>query len=398
MALTQNQRVVFSGASLSILLTLAHAANDAFANILPVLLPSLQARFGLNEVTLASFVAVVSFSSNVLQPFMGALSDRWGKRRTAALGLVLGSVLMSFLVIIPSVPLLFLLLAVGGLGSAIFHPSAVSMARAAGERKGLSVGLFTSGGPLGTALAPIVVLTVIEKLGAAYVPYLSIVGVVLGVLLFAFTPQQVRARGKDRPKLFDAALFFGPVGLLAISGIFRATAFISFTSAIGVWLVNVKGYAPTAPVIGFTLAVYSIAASVGVLVSGALEHYVSRRLLIAGSMLLGLPMLLGVFALPTASPGYYLLVALAGLFVNFSIPLLVVSAQDLAPHAVATASGMLMGFTWGIAGVLYIGFGALQSAIGLTEAMSLSYFFLVPGALLAFYVLSRGATSGKTLS
>ena len=387
MALTQTQRVVFSGASLSILLTLAHAANDAFANILPVLLPSLQSRFGLSEVVLASFVAVVSFSSNVLQPFMGALSDRWGKRRTAALGLVLGSVLMSFLAVVPSVPLLFLLLAVGGLGSAIFHPSAVSMARAVGKRKGLSVGLFTSGGPLGTAVAPIAVLFVLDKFGAGYIPYLSIVGVALGILLFSFTPQQARARGKDRPKLFDVDLFFGPVGVLAVAGILRATAFISFTSAMPLWLVNVRGYAATAPILGFTLAVYSVAASVGVLVSGALEHYLSRRLLIAGSMVLGLPFLLAVFAVPTGSLAFYLLVAGAGFLVNFSIPLLVVSAQDLAPHAVATASGMLMGFTWGIAGVLYIGFGALQEAIGLTQAMSLSYFFLIPGALLALYVL-----------
>jgi len=240
-----------------------------------------------------------------------------------------------------------------------------------------------------------VVLYVLDKLGAGYIPYLSVVGVLLGVLLFAFTPQQTRARGKDRPKLFDVDLFFGPVGLLAVSGILRATAFISFTSAMPLWLVNVRGYAATAPILGFTLAVYSVAASAGVLVSGALEHYLSRRLLIAGSMLLGLPLLLGVFAVPTGSSLFYLFVALSGFFVNFSIPLLVVSAQDLAPHAVATASGMLMGFTWGIAGVLYIGFGALQSAIGLTEAMSLSYFFLVPGALLALYALPKPASGLK---
>ncbi len=55
----------------------------------------------------------------------------------------------------------------------------------------------------------------------------------------------------------------------------------------------------------------------------------------------------------------------------------------------ATASGMLMGFTWGTAGVLYIGIGRLQESIGLTGAMSLSYLMMIPGAALAFYVLKK---------
>jgi FSR family fosmidomycin resistance protein-like MFS transporter len=68
---------------------------------------------------------------------------------------------------------------------------------------------------------------------------------------------------------------------------------------------------------------------------------------------------------------------------------LVVSAQDLAPNAVATASGMLMGFTWGTAGVAYIGFGAIQQAIGLVPAMAAAFAFLIPAAALAGTVLYR---------
>lgn len=70
-------------------------------------------------------------------------------------------------------------------------------------------------------------------------------------------------------------------------------------------------------------------------------------------------------------------------------PLLIVSAQDLAPQAVATASGMLMGLTVGVAGVLYVGIGRLQEAIGLAPAMGLSYLTLAPAAALAFTVLTR---------
>lgn len=65
------------------------------------------------------------------------------------------------------------------------------------------------------------------------------------------------------------------------------------------------------------------------------------------------------------------------------------AAQELAPHAVATASGMLLGFATGAAGVLYIGIGHLQDVIGLTRAMAVGYLAIVPGALLAAVVLGK---------
>ncbi|MCA9836859.1 MAG: MFS transporter [Trueperaceae bacterium] len=391
--MTLAPRFTLSGLNLAILLTLSHAANDAFTNVLPVFLPIFQERFSLGEAVLASFVAVISLSSNVLQAFMGALADRWGKRRSAALGLIIGSTLMSFIAVVPTVWMLFILLAVGGLGSAIFHPAASSMARNVSAKTGLSMGFFISGGSLGSALMPIVALAIIRNYGTQYVPYLALIGIVIGSLLFVLSPEQTVARGANRPKIFDRDLFFGPVGLLSVVGIMRAITFIGFTNAIPLWLVNIKGFAPDAQIIGWTLATYSISSSIGVMGAGALEHILGRRLLIAGSMLLALPALLVLFLIPPGSVLYFLLVALIGILTNASVPLLVVSAQDLAPHAVATASGMLMGFTWGIAGVLYIGFGALQETIGLTSAMIVSYLFLLPAAFLALWVLRKQTAS-----
>src|SRR5690606_15646155 len=116
---TPLRRATLSGLSLTFLLTLSHSANDAFANVLPVFLPSIQARLGLGEAVLAVAVAVVSISSNVLQPVFGGFVDRWGRRKSAALGLIVGSTLMGFISVAPSVWSLFFVLAFGGLGSAI---------------------------------------------------------------------------------------------------------------------------------------------------------------------------------------------------------------------------------------------------------------------------------------
>lgn len=384
-----------TGAGLTALLALAHAANDAYSNVLPAFLPTLQARFGLGEAALAGFVALVSISSNVLQASAGAVADRWGRRRAAAVGLLAASVLMSFLAVVPNVVALFLVLAVGGLGSALFHPAAASMARATGARSGMALGLFTAGGPLGTAAMPIVALFVLREYGAGYVPLLAVLGVALAGVLALRLPRQAKPEAARRPSLVDVALFRGPVGALAGAGILRAIAYISFLNAMPLYLANVQGYATDAPIIGWTLGCYGVASSLGVFAAGALERRLGRGRLIVGSMLAAFPLLLATLLLPPGGPAYYALVAAAGLASNAAIPLLVVSAQDLADGKVATASGMLMGFTWGVAGVIYVGFGALQQTVGLVPALATSFAFLVPAALLAAAVLRRHPSAAR---
>jgi len=389
MAVALRPRVALVGVPLALLITAAHVTNDAFSNVLPVFLPTLQQRFGLGEVALASLVAVISLSANVLQAFMGALTDRWGRRRSAALGLLLSSILMSFVVVAPSVWALVAMLAIGGLGSAVFHPGAVAMMRDVGSRKSLAIGVFAAGGALGTAIMPIVALAIMRSYGPQYVPWLALIGVGLSVALFAWSPPSKPPRGVDRPKLFDLALFAGPVGLLSLAGTMRATAFVSFTSAMPLYLVNVRGFAPDAAVIGATLATYGLASAVAGMLSGLLERRIGRVRLVVGSMLLAAPALSLVLLLTPGSIGYFAAIAVGAMLTNASVPLLVVSAQDLAPHAVGTASGMLMGLTWGTAGVAYIGFGAVQELVGLVPALVASFAFLVPGAWLAGRVLRQ---------
>jgi FSR family fosmidomycin resistance protein-like MFS transporter len=106
-------------------------------------------------------------------------------------------------------------------------------------------------------------------------------------------------------------------------------------------------------------------------------------------MLLAAPVLALVLTLVPGSLGYFAAIAVGAMLTNASVPLLVVSAQDIAPHAVGTASGMLMGFTWGIAGVAYIGFGAVQAWLGLVPALIASFAFLWPAAALSGVVLVR---------
>ena len=54
--------------------------------------------------------------------------------------------------------------------------------------------------------------------------------------------------------------------------------------------------------------------------------------------------------------------ALGGVLIYTSSPVTVVIAQDLAPHAPAAGSGMVLGVTAAVGGALYIAIGNSRSS------------------------------------
>jgi FSR family fosmidomycin resistance protein-like MFS transporter len=379
------------------LLAVAHTANDALMTMPAVLLPSFEARFGLSEAALAAFVAVLWVSSSVTQPIFGALADRFDRRAMAAAGVALSSVMLGLLGVAPAAWLLFALALMAGLGSAALHPVGSTLARDEGGRwSSLAVSLFSAGGMLGYAIGPLLALAVVAALGLGGTPWLMVPGLLLAVALLRGLPRDGgRAhRHAAGARLLDAGLLRGPIGALVVAGVLADMAFVTFTSAMPLWLVREGGMAPDAPVIGWTLAAFALAASAGSVLAGVLVGRLGRRPLAVGSMLLALPPLLVALRLEPGGTGFYVTVALGGALVYASFPLLIMAAQDLAPHAVATATGMLMGLSTGIAGLLYIGIGVLQGTVGFTAATVVAYLALVPGAALAYVVLGReGARS-----
>ncbi|MEJ2290707.1 MAG: MFS transporter [Deinococcales bacterium] len=385
------RRSLLASAGIPLLLISVHATNEAFAAMLAALLPTLQARFHLSEATLAVFVATLSFSSAMTQPLFGAIADRVGRRTMAALGIVTSTVLLSLVAVAPSPYALFLLLLLGGLGSGAFHPAGTSLMRVLGERfKELAVAVFSSGGTLGMAFGPVIILLMARTVGLRFSPLLMIPGLVLGLLLLTVLPRVDGVRQARRIAFLDPKLVLSAVGVLSLAGILRSLAFVSFNNAMPLWLAQVRGFAPDSPVISWTLAAFALSGGLGGIVAGALARRLPRRWLIVGTMLVALPALLSVLVVPPASVLYYLLVVLGGASANASVPLLIVAAQDLAPGSMGAATGMLMGFTWGTAGVLYMLEGVLQQMLGLTPAMIIAFLGLVPAALLVFAVLAKG--------
>lgn len=387
--------VAWKSSRLVLLFAATHTVSDAITNMLSALLPTLQSRFALTGTTLAMLIATLSLSALVTQPFFGALADRVGHRRVAALGVILNAVLFSLIGLVQDVYFLFALILVGGLGSAALHPAIASMARLAGGNKPeFAVSLFSAGGTLGIAIGPIIIMLLLANLGLSFTPWLMIPGILLGIWILLSTPEAVQPQVSTHNKLFDLRLFTGPVGKLAFIGILSSVSFVTFTSAMPLWLVHEHGLPGDSTLIGWTLSTFSLSAAVGGIAGGMISNRLGAKRLVVTSFFLALLPLHAIFLLEPGSPSYFAAVILAGALVNAGMPMLIVLAQDLSPRSAATAAGMMMGFSAGVAGLVYVGIGTLQESIGLAPAMMAGYLGLFVAAVVAWATIDpRKATA-----
>ena len=114
----------------------AHGLNDAYASFVPPLLPRIMDDLGLSIAMAATLAVSFSIASALPQPLFGYLADRKGRRILAVAGPLISGVFVASIGFAGSFWVLVLLLTLGGLGSAAFHPPGASYAVRISEGKG----------------------------------------------------------------------------------------------------------------------------------------------------------------------------------------------------------------------------------------------------------------------
>lgn len=342
----------------ALLVAFAHFITDAYNAFLPPLLPRIMDGLGLSIALAATLAMVLSISSSVLQPLMGYLADRFGRRWFVAAGPVCSGVFLSLIGVAPSFILLVALLVLGGLGSAAFHPPSASAAARvqAGKGSGARLSLFSFGGALGFAVGPLVAVGIVarwglETLWVAMIPGLLVGGVVLWILPTDRAERAARLPPSPRRVLDRLA---GPLGVIfAISalGAFTQRVFVTFEPII----VNQAGGSEALG--AGVLSIYLAAQAFGTLTGGLLADRMDRRRLLLALSLVALPAHLLAVSLSPGSTGALFAAGIAG-FTNMAmLPAMVVMAQEMLPEGAAVSSGIVMGLAWGLGsiGVLFVG-------------------------------------------
>ncbi len=348
-----------------LLLAGAHMMVDGYGNIYAPMLPLLIPRLGLTLAAAGTLTMLFQLAASVAQVGFGHVADRWRPRVLVTAGPVVAVAVLSLVGLARSKVALAAILLVGGLGGAAFHPPAAALAyRLGGDRRGLAMSVYITGGTLGFALGPLLFAPVAQRYGIEMTPWLAIPG--LAVVAFFLSrvppiPPHPFARGG-----FSALRPYAkPLALLYTIVVLRTLTSLGFATFVPVMLTR-RGF--TVGQAGAAVALYLFGSGIGGFLGGPLADRYGARRVIAGSLVASCPFL---FAAPflTGLP-FVVLLAVGGLFLQSTLPVNVTFGQSLAPVSAATVSSLMMGFAWGTGGLSVPFVGLIADRIGIEHTLA----------------------------
>ncbi|WP_051741927.1 MFS transporter [Streptomyces xylophagus] len=349
------------------LLAVGHACVDVYQGAVASLIPFFVAERAYSYAAVSGIVLAASLLSSVAQPVFGLLTDRWAMPWILPVSTILGGLGIALSGLTHSYALTLVFVAVSGVGVAAYHPESARVARLVSGGSHSAMGWFSVGGNLGFAAAPLLVGGVIATGGLRLSPLLvlpALAGSVLclPVLRALGRPDGGAADGTAAVGTDDKASFIR----LSLSVILRSIEFIGLSTFISLYAQQRMGGGTAA---GTTaLFVLYAGGALGSVLGGSLASRWDRVTVARWSYVMTIPAIAGTVFAP--GPAFYVFVALASLTLYVPFSLHVTLGQDYLPNRVGTASGITLGLTVSIGGLVTPLIGTLADATSLRTALA----------------------------
>ncbi len=134
---------------------LAHAYNDAFHFIIPLLLPFFQIEFSFTYFQSGLVLTFYEALRSIFSLLSGVIADRFGHRNLIiALGIIMSSVLLGSVAWINKISLIIMALLLMAIAISTFHPLATAMVgeKAQPGKQGRDLSLFSASGTIGLVI------------------------------------------------------------------------------------------------------------------------------------------------------------------------------------------------------------------------------------------------------
>ncbi len=373
-------------------LSAAHLLNDLVQSMIPALYPLIKESYQLDFVQIGLITLAFQVTSSLLQPVLGYLTDRRPWPYAMVLGMAATLIGLLLLAFAHSYGMVLIAAALVGVGSAVFHPEAVRMARhAAAGRQGLAQGVFQVGGHAGYAIGPLLAAIVVVPRGQSSLGWFSGVVLLAMVLMFwtasryvAFRRRQV-AEAKDAPEATQGSLLPGSriifaMAILMVLLLSKNAYTASFTSYYTFYLIERFGV--TVQLSQIMLFLYLAVGALGVIAGGMLGDRIGRERVIWLSILGTLPFAL---MLPHADLFWTgVLSVIVSLIISSAFASILIYAIDLVPHRVGLVGGLFYGLSFGLGGICAAAIGALADWIGIINVFSVCAWLPAMGLLTFF--------------
>jgi len=390
--------------SLLFLLSLGHLVTDMTGGAIPVLLPVIKSEFSLSYTAIGVIILVSNLISSVIQPFFGIWSDRKVILWLLPAGCLLAGVGLALVGFAPGYLLILLAVAVNGIGAAAYHPEASKQSfLISGEKKATALSIYSVGGNIGHGLGPVMAALLLELGGRRGVGIFLIISVITALLLNKSLPAIKQLADKNshvekdsrakpsvsrREKGVILALF-----LVVMVVILRSLVHLGMTNFIPLY---VEEYLNGSKHFGaLLLTVFLLSGAVGTIFGGLAADRIGRKRVMVLSFALVTP-LLWLFLI---SNGFWAVVfaALSGFVLISTFSVTVVYAQELIPNRVGLASGLILGFAFGVGALGGLAFGAAADVWGVPAVLKAISLLPVPAFFLSLWLPQEGR-SEKSLA
>lgn len=394
-------------------ISLVHMLNDSMQAVVPALYPILQESLNLSMVQLGWIGFMLNMTSSVMQPVVGAYSDKRTLPNMLPFGMGLSLIGMVGLALAPQFWVLLFAVVFIGLGSAIFHPEGSRVVYfAAGGRRGFAQSVYQVGGNAGSTLGPLMTALIFVHLGQIGAMWGTLfaafgIAVLLGLLpwykrkLGEWEQQRAataaaRASGSTVAEKASHPRVKFAMGML----VFLVFARSWYHSGIGsFYQFYLKfDYGLTTQQAQIPLFLFLAAGVLGTFFGGVLADKFGLKNMIVFSIAGASPLALLLPHLPLF--WVYPLIALLGFVILSGFSVSVVYAQFLMPANVGMASGLTTGLAFGMGAIGGVALGQAIDTFGINDVMFAISFFPLVGLFALLLPSDRpkksaGAVSGK---
>jgi MFS transporter, FSR family, fosmidomycin resistance protein len=347
--------------------SVSHMLNDMMQALAPALYPVFREELGLTFFETGLITFVFQVTASLLQPVIGIYTDRRPKPYSLPVAMVFTFIGLSVLAYGRGYAMLLIAVALIGVGSAIFHPEASRVARAAsGGRHGFAQSLFQVGGNFGQSLGPLMAAFIVVPNGQRSVVWFTVLALI-AVAILTRVSQWYAAR---RPAAKHAAahkasslprhIVTRSVAILVIIMFSKVFYLSSLSSYYTFYLIST--FQLSVQDSQLYLFVFLAAAAVGTFIGGPVGDRFGRKFVISGSIIGVLPFTL---LLPHLNLFWTAVDSvMIGLILSSAFSAIVVYAQELMPGNVGAVAGLFFGLSFGLGG---IGAAALGELADLTS-------------------------------
>ena len=335
-------------------LSASHMLNDVMQSLAPALYPVFRSEFGLSFFQVGVITLVFQITASLLQPLIGYAADRRPVNGVLPVGMGFTLVGLALLAFARSYELILVSVAVIGIGSAVFHPEASRVARAAsGGRYGFAQSFFQVGGNFGQSTGPLLAAFVVVPFGQRSILAFTVLALIAVILLVGVS----RWYGAHRTQRRHVETVAGPtharpvvlrtIAVLVILLFSKVLYLASIGSYYTFYLIGAFGVSvQTAQVMLF---VFLASVAAGTFLGGPLADRFGAKFVIWGSILGVLPFTL---LLPHLGLIGTVINSIAiGLVISSAFSAIVVYAQELTPGNVGAVAGLFFGLSFGLGGI-----------------------------------------------